>query len=49
MRVADLPIDDGTATAFTPDGKWLVTTNSRPRFWEVGTWRERVPAPEVGG
>ena len=39
-KVADLPIDYGTAVLFSPDGKWLLTTNSPARLWEVGTWRE---------
>ncbi len=47
-KAADLPIADGANVAFTPDGRWLVTTSPRSRFWEVDTWRERLPSPECG-
>ena len=34
------PSMDGTAVAFSPDGKWLMTGIPGCRLWEVGTWRE---------
>ncbi len=47
-KAADLPIANGTDVEFTPDGRWLVTLKPQPRFWEVDTWHERLPAPECG-
>ncbi|HEX4070202.1 MAG TPA: WD40 repeat domain-containing protein, partial [Planctomycetaceae bacterium] len=38
-RAAVLPIDEGTAVVFSPDGKRLMTANPC-RLWTVGTWRE---------
>ena len=32
--------------AFSPDGKWLMTSTSPCRLWAVGTWRE---ARQIGG
>ncbi len=37
---AELPVDRPTRVEFSPDGKWLMTTASPCRLWEVGTWRE---------
>jgi WD40 repeat protein len=46
-KVAELPIDHGTAVLFSPDGKWLMSTNAPCRLWEVGTWRES--SLKIGG
>jgi serine/threonine protein kinase/WD40 repeat protein len=37
----DLPLGNGSAADFSPDGKWLVTATSGEgsKLWEVGTWR----------
>ncbi|MGO9469864.1 MAG: protein kinase domain-containing protein [Isosphaeraceae bacterium] len=48
-KVADLPIDYGTVVLFSPDGKWLLTTASPCRLWEVGTWREVRRIGDVAG
>jgi hypothetical protein len=45
-RVADLPTDTPTGVFFSPDGKWLMTTQSPCSLWSVGTWRE---ARRIGG
>jgi WD40 repeat protein/Flp pilus assembly protein TadD len=37
-KVADLPVNTGTAVAFSPDGKWLLTTQPPSRLWTTGTW-----------
>ncbi len=34
---------------FSPDGKWLLTTASPCRLWEVGTWREVRRIGDVAG
>jgi hypothetical protein len=39
-KVAELPIDYGTGVAFSPDRRWLMTTNAPCRLWTVGTWHE---------
>jgi serine/threonine protein kinase/WD40 repeat protein len=40
-KATRLPISEGAASEFSPDGKWLVTAQSSgSRVWEVGTWRE---------
>ena len=44
-KVAEFPIDRGTAVIFSPDGKWLMTTSAPCQLWEVGTWRK---ANQVG-
>ena len=38
--VADLRVDGVARVAFSPDGKWLMTSPSPCRLWAVGTWRE---------
>jgi serine/threonine protein kinase/WD40 repeat protein len=45
-KLADLPVDVGTGLAFSPDGKWLMTTSAPCRLWTVGTWHE---ARRIGG
>ena len=45
-KVAELPIDYGTAVEFSPDGKLLMTGATPCRLWEVGTWRE---VRKIGG
>jgi eukaryotic-like serine/threonine-protein kinase len=45
-RVADLAIDGLVRVKFSPDGKWLMTTNLPCRLWRVGNWREPM---EIGG
>jgi serine/threonine protein kinase/WD40 repeat protein/tetratricopeptide (TPR) repeat protein len=45
-RVADLAFEGPVGVHFSPDGKWLMTTTSPCRLWEVGTWRR---AREIGG
>jgi Tol biopolymer transport system component len=39
-RVADLKIEGLVEVAFSPDGKWLLTSPSPCRLWAVGTWNE---------
>jgi len=39
QHVADLVLGSGTV-GFSPDGKWLMTTGSGYRLWEVGNWRK---------
>jgi tetratricopeptide (TPR) repeat protein len=36
----------GSWVTFSPDGRWLLTTGSGCRLWEVGSWKE---GPKVGG
>ena len=43
--VKDIP-GDGTRVGFSPDGKWLATTEGGLRLWAVGSWQEGV---HVGG
>jgi WD40 repeat protein len=45
-KVAELPIDYGTAVEFSPDGRWLMTTTAPCRLWTVGTWGD---AQQIGG
>jgi tetratricopeptide (TPR) repeat protein len=45
-KVAELPVDSGTAVVFSPDGRWLMTTTLPCRLWTVGTWHE---ARQIGG
>jgi serine/threonine protein kinase/WD40 repeat protein len=45
-KMAELPVDGGTAVVFSPDGRLLMTTNAPCRLWTVGTWRE---ARQIGG
>ena len=45
-KVAELPVNTGTAVAFSPDGKWLMTANPPCKLWTTGTW---ALARELGG
>jgi serine/threonine protein kinase/WD40 repeat protein len=45
-HVADLPVETSSRVAFSPDGRWLLTTGGGFRLWEVATWRE---GPKIGG
>jgi WD40 repeat protein len=36
--VRDIPVNTGTAVAFSPDGKWLLTARPPCRLWTTGTW-----------
>jgi YD repeat-containing protein len=38
-HVADLPLGGG-AVRFSPDSKWLLTSNGGARIWRTGTWKE---------
>ena len=45
-KVAELPVNTGTAVAFSPDGKWLMTASPPCKLWTTGTW---ALARELGG
>ncbi len=45
-QVADLKIEGIVEVAFSPDGKWLMTSPPPCRLWSVGTWLEER---QVGG
>ena len=40
VPVAELAIDGLVRVAFSPDGKWLMTSPSPCKLWSVGTWSE---------
>jgi WD40 repeat protein len=40
-RVADLPVGGLVRVAFSPGGKWLMTSPSPCRLWSVGAWIEQ--------
>src|SRR5262249_62298734 len=44
--VKELAVPRHCAVTFSPDGRWLLTTGSGCRLWEVGTWNE---GPRLGG
>jgi WD40 repeat protein len=48
QHVHDLPLDDSTVPAFSPNGRWLATSTIGLgcKLWEVGSWRE---ACHLGG
>ena len=48
-RMAQLAVGYETPVRFSPDGKWLITTRSPCRLWEVGTWREVRRVGDAGG
>jgi eukaryotic-like serine/threonine-protein kinase len=37
-KVADLPVNSGTAVVFSPDGKSLLTAHPPCKLWRTGTW-----------
>jgi WD40 repeat protein len=40
--VVALPVPQDADVAFSPDGRWLVTSSTEEyRFWEVGSWQKR--------
>ena len=39
-EAAELPVDVATGVMFSPDGRFLMTTDPPCRLWTVGTWRE---------
>lgn len=46
-EVCTLPVDEEAQVAFSPDGKWLVTSSSRNTVWEVGTWQLHADFPRL--
>jgi eukaryotic-like serine/threonine-protein kinase len=38
--VKNLPVDGLVRVAFSPNGKWVMTSPSPCQLWAVGTWRE---------
>jgi hypothetical protein len=45
-KVAKFLVNTGTAIAFSPDGKWLLTARPPCKLWATGTWDFRR---ELGG
>jgi WD40 repeat protein len=43
-HLADLPVSG--LVAFSPDSKWLLTSNGGARIWRTGTWQQ---GPALGG
>jgi serine/threonine protein kinase/WD40 repeat protein/Flp pilus assembly protein TadD len=43
--VKELHVPGLCRVAFTPDGRWLLTTGGGCRLWEVGSWNE---GPKIG-
>ena len=43
--VKEIP-GDGSCVGFSPDGKWLATTEGGLRLWAVGSWQEGA---QIGG
>jgi serine/threonine protein kinase/WD40 repeat protein len=35
----ELPIDRGANVGFSPDGKWLITSEAEHIFWQTDTWQ----------
>jgi serine/threonine protein kinase/WD40 repeat protein len=44
--VKELHVPGSCMVAFSPDGRWLLTTGGGCRLWEVGSWNE---GPNIGG
>jgi WD40 repeat protein len=44
--VKELPVPGLGIVAFSPDGRWLLTTGGGCRLWEVGSWNE---GQKIGG
>ncbi len=48
-RIAhELPVGRDASVAFSPDGKWLVTSESESIIWQVGTWSVKARFPRHG-
>jgi serine/threonine protein kinase/WD40 repeat protein len=46
--VAEMPGEGNTPVFFSPDGKWLMTTQTPCRLWTVGTWEQARQIDGVG-
>jgi hypothetical protein len=48
QAVKDFSVGAHCHVAFSPDGKWLLTTGGGFRLWKVGTWEEGPPLAQPG-
>jgi len=44
--VTELPVEAASVVGFSPDGRWLATTEGGLRLWAVGSWK---PGTQIGG